>query len=105
MFFLEQCNTRFSHSIGAAFLSLKVLDHLKENSKYKKEITPKDRKIVLAATLLHDIGHGPFSYCFEKACCAINGKQEKSLIPSHEEWTSAIPYREIIKLKNHYCKN
>ena len=66
MIFPTATHTRFSHSIGAAFLA----------SKIAKKIKLKDCLPVLFAALLHDIGHGPFSHAFERV-----------LKIKHEHWT------------------
>ncbi|MFW5704529.1 MAG: HD domain-containing protein [Nanoarchaeota archaeon] len=51
-------HTRFSHSIGVYYLMSKILQRIKT--------TEKDKKNLLIAALLHDIGHGPFSHMWEK---------------------------------------
>ena len=55
-------HTRFHHSVGAMHLMSEAIAQLrmKEN-----EITPEEAEGVLAAILLHDIGHGPFSHVLE----------------------------------------
>ncbi len=55
-------HTRFAHSLGACHLMGKALDELKT-----KNITPDKEECLAArlATLLHDIGHGPFSHSLE----------------------------------------
>ena len=80
-------HTRFSHSIGTAFLAGKIFDRLE----LEEQITFKDEdgdhtlsrdqlKLLLQTTaLLHDIGHGPFSHAFETV-----------MEQDHEEWTVKI---------------
>ena len=51
-------HTRFSHSLGVYHLAKQFLNALNVNS-------IKQRNVVLAAALLHDIGHGPRSHSFE----------------------------------------
>ncbi len=51
-------HTRFSHSIGVFYLAKQYLNALGINNK-------QERNVVLAAALLHDIGHGPKSHSFE----------------------------------------
>lgn len=71
-------HTRFSHSLGVAFIMQKVLSHLEANcnlllSKY-------DKITIILGALLHDIGHGPMSHLFE----SIEG------CGSHETWCLEI---------------
>jgi HD superfamily phosphohydrolase len=65
-------HSRFTHSLGALHLAIRILDRL--HLKYK--IPAGQRTAVLAAALLHDIGHGPFSHLIE----SILGFH-------HEEWS------------------
>jgi HD superfamily phosphohydrolase len=55
-------HTRLAHSLGACHLMGKALDELKA-----KDIVPSKEECLAArmATLLHDIGHGPFSHSLE----------------------------------------
>ena len=68
-------HTRFGHSLGTFFIAKKMFAHLlrtyPEIKKYKKEI--------LLSSVLHDIGHGPFSHTSEKLTNI-----------SHEIWTKKI---------------
>lgn len=57
-------HSRFTHSIGAAFLAKRLFDHLTRQDLYPLDVQPL-RPVVLAAALLHDIGHGPYSHLFE----------------------------------------
>ncbi|HAT5959816.1 TPA: HD domain-containing protein, partial [Legionella pneumophila] len=57
MVFPGAVHTRFSHSLGACYIGKLVCDQL--------DINNGDRKIIMGAALLHDIGHGPFSHAFE----------------------------------------
>lgn len=70
-------HTRFEHSLGVLYMADKLC------SCYN--IEDERREIIRCATLLHDIGHGPFSHLFEKIMTKINGKEF-----THEHVTRAI---------------
>lgn len=55
-------HTRFHHSIGAMFLMDEALKTLKEKG---HDISQQEYNGALAAILMHDIGHGPFSHVLE----------------------------------------
>lgn len=52
-------HTRFQHSIGAYHLMSEAIKSLLEKGVY---IFDMEAEAVLAAILMHDIGHGPFSH-------------------------------------------
>jgi HD superfamily phosphohydrolase len=58
-------HTRFEHSLGVAILSNKVWRALrsKDSSALVNEITLRELRL---ASILHDIGHGPFSHASEE---------------------------------------
>jgi hypothetical protein len=55
-------HTRFNHALGAMALMHDTLVSLSEKG---TEITPEEHLGALAAALLHDVGHGPFSHTLE----------------------------------------
>jgi len=55
-------HTRFHHAIGATHLMSIALNTLREKG---HPITDEEYEASLAAILLHDIGHGPFSHALE----------------------------------------
>jgi uncharacterized protein len=57
-------HSRFSHSIGVMSTARKFLDRVEKVSATR--LQEQHRTAVLAAALLHDVGHGPFSHTFEK---------------------------------------
>ena len=70
-------HSRFTHSLGAYETMRRVLHELRNEFGWPAD--ERDRKLALAAALLHDIGHGPFSHTFE------------SVYPiHHEHWTKRI---------------
>lgn len=56
-------HTRFNHALGAMHLMGKVLDNLRLKG---VEIDHQEYEASQIATLLHDIGHGPFSHALEE---------------------------------------
>jgi HD superfamily phosphohydrolase len=77
-------HSRFSHAIGAAFVMKLLLVRLRaiEGVLPEAQRVTRDRaREVLAAALLHDLGHGPLSHLFEDA---IPGA------PPHETWTERV---------------
>jgi HD superfamily phosphohydrolase len=77
-------HTRFSHSVGAAHVMTRFLRRLRDlddEVPFWQRATTERAREALAAALLHDLGHGPFSHLFEVAWPNA---------PSHEEWTCRI---------------
>jgi uncharacterized protein len=77
-------HTRFSHAIGSAFVMTRLLRRLRaihESLPYWQRVTTERAREALAAALLHDLGHGPFSHLFEQ------------IVPDqgrHEDWTRRV---------------
>lgn len=77
-------HTRFSHALGAAFVMTRFIRRIRsvhEELPFWQRLTTERARDALAAALLHDVGHGPFSHLFEEA---MPGG------PRHETWTSRI---------------
>jgi HD superfamily phosphohydrolase len=55
-------HSRFSHALGAMHLTHQALETLARKG---VRISPAEREGALAAILLHDIGHGPYSHGLE----------------------------------------
>lgn len=58
-------HSRFSHSMGVAFLAEQMFLHICRNM--DEEADDGDLLATCAAALLHDVGHGPFSHALEDA--------------------------------------
>ncbi len=56
-------HTRFHHALGAMHLMGMALNRLRSRG---HQISEDEKEAALAAILLHDIGHGPFSHALEK---------------------------------------
>ena len=84
MLFPEAVHTRFAHSLGTFYITGLMMNHFCDILKELKIDCPQAEKdAILAAALLHDLGHGPYSHAYEHI-----GEKKKS----HEDWT-----KEIIK--------
>ncbi len=70
-------HTRFEHAIGTMHLVRSALDILKNKG---HKITIAEEEGVMAALLLHDIGHGPFSHALEQSIVQGVSHEELSLI-------------------------
>ena len=72
-------HSRFSHALGVVHLMKTALRYVEDNQGNEIPLPPEHRLAALAAALLHDIGHGPFSHVLEKD---FGGQ--------HEKWTSLL---------------
>jgi uncharacterized protein len=70
-------HTRFEHAIGTMHLVRSAIDVLKKKG---NKITEEEEDGVIAALLLHDIGHGPFSHALEESIVQGISHEELSLI-------------------------
>ena len=94
-------HTRFHHSIGAMFLMNEALKTLKEKG---QEITPNELDGAMAAILMHDIGHGPFSHVLENTLVTNIYHEEISLLMMHQmnkEFDGALQTAIDIFTDNH----
>jgi HD superfamily phosphohydrolase len=75
-------HTRFAHSVGVAWMAKRMFDALDAAGQIPLRPKAKERArlVGIAAALLHDVGHGPFSHLYEKV---FNDRP-------HEEWTKMI---------------
>ena len=55
-------HTRFAHSVGVFHTARELMGIVRERTKERREA---QENIALAAALVHDVGHGPFSHAFE----------------------------------------
>lgn len=55
-------HSRFNHSLGVYEIIRRILENFTEELNWDHE----ERMLCLTAALLHDLGHGPYSHCFEK---------------------------------------
>jgi HD superfamily phosphohydrolase len=70
-------HTRLEHSLGTLCLAGRLCDKLK--------LPQKQKQVIRMATLLHDIGQGPFSHIWEEPMRWINGEEY-----CHEDVTKLI---------------
>jgi uncharacterized protein len=76
-------HTRFAHSIGTFHVGRQLVDVIR---RFKGEaVEDSTIKLVLAAALLHDVGHGPFSHAFEDV-----GKRLHLKLADHEFVTDRL---------------
>jgi uncharacterized protein len=83
-------HTRLSHSIGVFHLARRLMK-VAQGYVPADKISQSRRRTALLASLLHDLGHGPFSHAFENA--------EKVRLPKekyrdHEHWTAELIQRK-----------
>ena len=86
-------HSRFMHSLGVFHIAKRLLGHI-------QNLLPPDdtrRECALAAALLHDVGHGPFSHVFED----VAERLDVRLMVDHEAMTvQLIRHPEIADVLN-----
>lgn len=85
-------HTRFEHCLGVAHLANTFMTHIK-NSQPELDIKDEYCQAVIIAGLCHDLGHGPWSHCFEKIAHMYNSDWD------HEEMSCRILKHIIEKYK------
>ena len=96
-------HTRFQHSLGAMYLMEEAIAQLRARG---QEITDEEADAVLAAILLHDIGHAPFSHVLEDTLTKEISHEDISLLMMehiNEEMGGALELALSI-FKNQYPK-
>jgi HD superfamily phosphohydrolase len=74
-------HSRFQHSLGAMYLTGQAVHTLRSKG---TEISDNEEEAVLAAILLHDIGHGPFSHALEHSLIEDMPHETMSLLIMEE---------------------
>lgn len=81
-------HSRFAHSLGVAFVARRMVDRILLNSGLEEHEDAWLWKYeTIAAALLHDIGHGPFSHSLEEILRAIHADRPAPEQFDHEEMT------------------
>ena len=70
-------HTRFQHSLGTYHLVSQAVGHLQARGQF---IFDSEAEAVMAAALLHDIGHGPFSHVLEHTITQGVSHEDLSLL-------------------------
>lgn len=86
-------HTRFAHSIGTFYVMQRIITHFDcyFEALGQPLIPLREKELLLAASLLHDLGHTPFSHALEDTL------QNAQKIP-HERWTVDIIQDESTSL-------
>lgn len=69
-------HTRFEHSLGVYRLALLFLKRLAHDNRFAETVRPDEALLLIAAALLHDIGHWP--------CCHLIEDMSPPGVPPHE---------------------
>jgi len=75
-------HSRMEHSLGVYRLALLYLRQLSYDERFLDAIRPRDAEVLIAAALLHDLGHWPFCHPIEDIC--LPG------VPSHELFANSF---------------
>lgn len=77
-------HSRFTHAVGAAHVMTRLIRRLRalhDELPFWQRLASDRARDALAAALLHDVGHGPYSHLFEEAIAGA---------PHHESWSLRI---------------
>ena len=100
----DASHSRFEHSIGVAFLSRRMVEHLQAAEQRHglpeghAPIDARDVTCVSLAGLGHDLGHGPFSHMFEEFVKQAREAAGETDHFEHEDMSVAI--LELLLEKN-----
>ncbi|NLC54885.1 MAG: HD domain-containing protein [Erysipelothrix sp.] len=101
-------HSRFSHSLGVYEVCRRMLTEVDD---LKNNINDYDKTLVLLASLLHDVGHGPFSHTFEAVSKIDHEEYSEMIILGNSEVNKVLKQvddnlpEEIASIINHTHKN
>jgi HD superfamily phosphohydrolase len=90
-------HTRFEHALGVFHNALKYLWQLAKDDRFTSVVDVHTAEVLMAAALLHDLGHWPFCHPIED--------MDLDSVPHHEEFAAEFlaPHRELAQvLKNEW---
>lgn len=85
-------HTRFEHALGVFHNALRYLWQLGKDERFRRIVDNHSAEVLLAAALLHDLGHWPFCHPIEDMGLAD--------LPPHEEFAAEFlaPQRELAQV-------
>jgi HD superfamily phosphohydrolase len=85
-------HTRFEHALGVFHNALRYLTQLAKDARFRQAVDCHTAEVLLAAALLHDLGHWPFCHPIEDMGLAD--------LPPHEEFAAEFlsPRRELAQV-------
>lgn len=75
-------HSRFGHALGALHIAQRVAGAL--------GLAPDVRRHVMAAALLHDVGHGPFSHAWEQVFRCDHERWGARIVSEHDELATTL---------------
>lgn len=80
-------HTRFVHSLGAYEVTRKIITTVED---IKNSLSEEEKVQVLCAALLHDVGHGPYSHCFESFHSVAHEEYTYKIITSSDSEVNKV---------------
>lgn len=87
-------HSRQEHSLGVFLAAIEYLDRLSASDRFAAAISPRDAELLLAAALLHDVGHWPFGHPIEDLRLPSVPKHEQLARRSIVEGEIAVVLRD-----------
>ena len=101
-------HTRFSHSLGVYEIVRRMVNEVQDIS---EALTEREKVVVMAAGLLHDLGHGPYSHAFEQISRTSHEVYTVRIIEKDPEIRSILEHagkgmaREVADVIRHKSEN
>ena len=86
--FPSATHTRFAHSVGVFHNARRLMKVIEREEAGR--VDERRRLVALLASMVHDLGHGPFSHAFEVAREAIAKGRGIEAIEKHEAFSAAM---------------